>query len=379
MVPDTDSIQPCRRTGRRVTIILLIVFVLVAGWAWLWKFAASRAETAVAGWRAREARAGRVYSCGTQSVGGFPFRIELTCGKASALLRSKATPLVEIRTPSVLVGADLYQPDTLTSRFVGPLTVGAPGKPPGIWVNWTFAQSTVHGTPSAPERVTLEFERPTVDRIVGGKHQSLLSARRIALEGRIASGSPSDHPVIEVSLKAVRASAPGLHPAAAPPINMHLAARLTGLADFAPKPWAERFREMQAAGGRIEITHARIKQGNTLAVGKGSLSIDANGQLAGQLSVTVAGLKPFLDAIGAGKAVAQSPNMDKFAGMLDRLSPGLGDVARQQAGANLGLGISMLGKPATLNGRRAVTLPLRFADGVAYLGPIPLGPTPALF
>ncbi|MEJ2434376.1 MAG: DUF2125 domain-containing protein [Pseudolabrys sp.] len=282
MVPDTDSIQPRRRTGRRVTIILLIVFVLVAGWAWLWKFAASRAETAVAGWRAREARAGRVYSCGTQSVGGFPFRIELTCGKASALLRSKATPLVEIRTPSVLVGADLYQPDTLTSRFVGPLTVGAPGKPPGIWVNWTFAQSTVHGTPSAPERVTLEFERPTVDRIVGGKHQSLLSARRIALEGRIASGSPSDHPVIEVSLKAVRASAPGLHPAAAPPINMPLAARLTGLADFAPKPWAERFREMQAAGGRIEITHARIKQGNTLAVGKGSLSIDANGQLAGQ-------------------------------------------------------------------------------------------------
>ncbi len=122
-----------------------------------------------------------------------------------------------------------------------------------------------------------------------------------------------------------------------------------------------------------------MQQGETLAVGKGSLSIDAQGQLAGEIEVTVAGLAPFLAAIGAGKAVQRSHNMDKVAGFLDRLSPGLGDVAREQAGANLGLGIAMLGKPATLDGRQAVTLPLRFADGTAYLGPIPLGPTPALY
>ncbi len=379
MTHDPNSIEPRRRTGRRYTIVLFILFVLVAGWAWVWKYAASRAETAVAGWRAREAKAGRVYSCGAQSVGGFPFRIVLTCDKAAALLRNKATPLVEIRTPSVLVGADFYRPDTITSTFIGPLTVGPPGKPPTLSVNWTSGQSTVQGTPAHPERVTLDFERPTVERMVGGKREDVMSALRVALEGRIVSGSPSDHPVIEVALKAERASAPGLHPAAAPPVDMHLTARLIGLADFAPKPWPERFREIQAAGGRIEITQARVQQGDTLAVGQGSLSIDPKGRLAGQVNLTVAGLAPFLEAIGAGKAVAQSHNMDKFAGMLDRLSPGLGDIAREQAGANLGLGISMLGKPATLEGRQAVTLPLRFTDGTAYLGAIPLGPTPPLF
>ena len=45
--------------------------------------------------------------------------------------------------------------------------------------------------------------------------------------------------------------------------------------------------------------------------------------------------------------------MDKVAGVLDRLSPGLGDVARQQAGANLSAGINMLGEPTTLEGRNA--------------------------
>jgi hypothetical protein len=39
----------------------------------------------------------------------------------------------------------------------------------------------------------------------------------------------------------------------------------------------------------------------------------------------------------------------------------------------------MLGEQTTLEGKRAVTLPLRFNDGAVYLGPIPIGTTPALF
>ncbi len=378
MVRDPHSLQSRRRTGRRYTIVLFIVFALIAGWAWAWKYAAGQAQAAVEGWRVREAKAGRVYSCGAQSVGGFPFRIELGCRQASAELHNEGTALV-IATPSVVVAAQVYEPRTLVSQFIGPLSVALAGHEPFLSANWTYGESRVTGTPNEPQSASLTFERPTVERIAGGKHESLISARRVALEGRIAQGSAHDHPVVEVSLHAKRASAPGLSAAAAPPIDIDLTAVLRGLSDFAPMPWPQRFRQLQKAGGSIEVTQARIVQGETLAVGKGSLSIDGQGQLAGQLNVTVAGLAPFLNAIGAGKQVQQSRNMDKVAGFLDRLSPGLGDVAREQAGANLGLGIAMLGQPAQLEGRQAVTLPLRFADGTAYLGPIPLGPSPPLF
>jgi hypothetical protein len=54
-------------------------------------------------------------------------------------------------------------------------------------------------------------------------------------------------------------------------------------------------------------------------------------------------------------------------------------VARQQAGANISLGLNLLGEQTTLEGKRAVTLPLRFNDGAISLGPIPIGNTPALF
>jgi hypothetical protein len=93
----------------------------------------------------------------------------------------------------------------------------------------------------------------------------------------------------------------------------------------------------------------------------------------------VAGLDQFLTAIGAPQRVQSSPNMDKLVGALDRLAPGLGGVARQQAGANISLGINLLGEPATLEGKKAVTLPLRFTDGAVFLGPVPIGNTPALF
>jgi hypothetical protein len=43
------------------------------------------------------------------------------------------------------------------------------------------------------------------------------------------------------------------------------------------------------------------------------------------------------------------------------------------------MGASMLGQPAELEGRQAVTLPLRFADGVVFLGPLRVGQMAPLF
>jgi hypothetical protein len=46
---------------------------------------------------------------------------------------------------------------------------------------------------------------------------------------------------------------------------------------------------------------------------------------------------------------------------------------------NIGTGINALGEQTTLEGRKAVSLPLRFDDGAMFLGPIPLGRVPAAF
>ena len=378
MMGNPTSLQSRRRTGLRYTILLFIVLALVAGWTGFWKFASGKAQETIEGWRAREAKAGRIYNCGSQTVGGYPFRIEVNCERASALFRSNQPP-VELKASSLVVLAQVYQPGLLISEYHGPLTIGEPGKLPDIVADWKLAQSSVRGTPAAPSRASLVFEQPAVDRMNGGDRQSVLRAKHFEIHGRMVEGSAADKPVIEIALQLDQASAPTLHPAAAQPIDANVTGVLRGLNDFSPKPWSVRFREMQAAGGRIDITQARVQQGEILAVGGGSLSINGNGRLEGQLRVTMAGLDQFLAAIGAQQRVQSSSSMDKLVGALDRLAPGLGDVARQQAGANIALGINMLGEQTTLEGKRAVTLPLRFTDGSVFLGPIPIGNTPALF
>jgi hypothetical protein len=366
-----------RRSWRYISLLILIA-ALFGGWSWLWSYASGRAEVAIAGWRAREATAGRLYDCGSQSIGGYPFRIEVTCEHASALFNSNQPP-VEIKATGILIAAQIYQPTLLISEFHGPLTIADPGQPPSIVVNWKLAQSSVRGTPAAPERVSLVLDKPVVDRISGGSQQNLLRAQRIEIHGRIAEGSAANRPVIEAVLRLDHASAPDLLPAAVEPVDADITAVLRGLTDFSPKPWPVRFRAMQAAGGQIEITQARVQQGETIAVGSGSIALNPNGRLEGQLRLTVTGIEPFLQSIGAQQMVQSSPTVDKLAGALDRLAPGLGTVARQQAGANISAGINLLGEQTTLDGKRAVTLPLRFDDGRMFLGPIPIGNAPALF
>jgi hypothetical protein len=378
MMRDQTSLQSRRRTGLRYTILFFIVFAVIAGWTGIWKYAADKAQATIEGWRAREAKSGRVYDCGSQSVSGYPFRIEVNCDQASALFRSNQPP-VELKTTGLIVMAQVYQPGLLISEFHGPLSIGEPGKLPDIIADWKVAQSSVRGTPAAPERASLVFDGAAVDRMNGGDRQNLLHAKHIEIHGRMAEGSAVSKPVIEIALQLDQASAPMLHPAATQPIDANITALLRGMNDFSPKPWSVRFHEIQAAGGRIDVTKARVQQGDILAIGEGSVSLNENGRLEGQLRVTVTGLDQFLTAIGAPQRVQSSPSMDKLVGALDRLAPGLGGVARQQAGANISLGINLLGEQTTLEGKKAVTLPLRFTDGAVFLGPVPIGITPALF
>jgi len=371
--------RSARLRKRRYIGTLILFLALVGGWSYLWYYATGKAEVAIDGWRAREARAGRIYTCGSQSIGGYPFRIEVTCDKAAAVFRSNQPP-VEIKTSGILVAAQLYQPTLLISDFYGPLTIADLGHAPNIIVNWKLAQSSVRGTPSAPERISLVFDQPVVERINGNNRQSVLKAQHIEVHGRLAGGSVTNKPIIETVLRLRAAAAPELHPAAAMPIDADITTLLRGLNDFSPKPWSARFRELQAVDGRVDITQARVQQGDTIAVGDGTLSLNTSGRLQGQLRVTVANIEPFLAAVGTPQVVQNSPDMDRLSGALDRLLPGLGNVARQQAtSSNLSLGINLLGEQTTLEGKRAVTLPLRFDDGSVFLGPIWIGNTPAMF
>lgn len=372
---------PPRRRSWLIFVPAAIVAVLAVAWSGLWFYAAARAQTAMAGWLDREARLGRVYACGAHSVGGFPFRIEVRCDNASAELRALQPPL-SIKAPGLLVAAQIWQPTLLIGEFTGPLQIGDAGGPPQMLVNWSLSQASVRGQPRRPERISIVMDNPVFDR-AGGAGGRIASGKHAEFHARMVSGTPANKPVVDLAANLVAVSAPALGPFLAQPTDADIDINLTGLKDLSPKPWPARFREVYENDGYVDVRRLRARQAEWLAIGAGRLKLTANGKLDGSLRVTIAGIEKLLQQLGIDYLSRPGQGSDKVGAALealDRMVPGLGAIAREKAAPAIGAGVAaMLGEPAEIEGRKAVTLPLRFADGEAFLGPLRIGPTQPLF
>jgi hypothetical protein len=369
---DSGLGRPRRRW--RLALLLALVVLVAAGWTGLWSYAAKRADAELAAWRDREAAAGRVVGCGTQRIAGFPFRIEITCTDPTLNLQANH---LTFRLKDLLAAVQIYQPTLLIGEFTGPLTVANDGRPPDMVADWSLAQTSVHGLTSGPDRVSVVLDKPSLARPASPAAQTLASAEHLELHARQAPRLPQDPPVLDLALDLKQALLPAFAQVPEGPIDAEIAATLRGLTDLRPKPLPALLRDLQAANGRLDITHARVRQGEIIGVGQGTLSLTARGTLDGQLQLTVAGLEQLMAALGLDKKVGQASQ-----NALDRVAPGLNLDRLLGPRGNAALaaaGVAMLGQPAELEGRRAVTLPLRFADGVVFLGPLRAGELPPLF
>jgi hypothetical protein len=388
---------PRRRSRWPLFAAPVLVLILAIAWSAFWFFASSQVWVQADAWRAQEAKAGRVYDCGTRSVAGYPFRLEVRCEDASVTLVSQTaapqTPFTA-RLGEILVVAQVYDPKRVIAEFKAPATIAERGAQPSLAVNWRTGRASVVGLPAVPQRASLVFDDPAIDRISGAAQVPLGLANHVDLHGRLAEGSAPDNPVIETALQINGGSLQDVHPVLATPFDADIRAKFSGLKDFTPKPWPERFREIQAAGGHVEIVQSRLQQGEMIAVSAGTLSLNANGRIEGELQMTVAGLERVIPALGIEKMLEEgvpqstldrvapgvkTQDLNNLFGALDRAVPGLGKVVKQNANVGVAAGINSLGSEATLEGRKARSFPLRFADGAVLLGPIKVGQIPPLF
>jgi hypothetical protein len=394
------TLAPRRRPLWRLFIMPILLVVAAAAWSAFWFFAASQVDVKADAWRAQEAKSGRVYDCAKRSVAGFPFRLEVRCDGASVTLLSQTAAQAATQAPitaqlgEILVVAQVYDPKLLIAEFTAPATISDRGRQRSMIVNWSKAHSSVVGLPAIPQRASITFDDPSVNRVDGPVQAPLAGAKHIELHGRLAEGSALDRPVIETVLQIAGGSVQGVHPLLVQPFDADARTMLSGLKDFSPKPWPERFREIQAAGGHVEIVQSRIAQGDLIAVAAGTLGLTADGRLDGELQMTVAGIEKVIPALGIEKMLdegvpqatldrvapgVKTQDVNNLLGALDRMVPGLGKVVKQNANVSVAAGINALGKEAMLEGKKARAFPLRFVDGTVFLGALKVAQIPPLF
>jgi len=380
--------RPAPRHSRLRTILaLLAIAIIVAiGWAWGWYYAASIADRALSGWIDREAALGRIYACGSQSIGGFPFRIVTRCDKAAARFNSNHPPF-DVRATGVTFSAELYRPTLLRGEITGPVTLADPGQPPVFVVNWSRGRLSLFGLPPEPEQISVDLQKPRLDRVAGPGAGMIFQADSADVDGRIIEGTARNNPVIEITGHFAAAMAPSFHPLLAEPLQGDIDAVLRGFKDFSPKPWPALFRDMQASGGGIDIKSLRIERSDAIIVGSGQLTVNEHGKLDGVINVAVAGLDNIVPLLGIDQLIGQgidrltggSGSPAQGLGALDRLVPGLSNIVRDQTNSGLADNIKKMGEPTEIDKKPAVALPLRVADGVIFVGIIPVGVVPPLF
>ena len=396
MTLPTDT--PRRRSRWPLFVMPIVLLIAAVAWSAFWFYAVSQAEVKADAWRAQEARSGRSYDCAKQSMSGYPFRLEVRCDGARVTLTSQTaaaapTP-VTINLGEILAVAQIYDPKLLIAEFKAPAAISESPSAPAMQVNWSTARASVVGLPAIPQRASIVFDDFAIDRSNNTVQVPVARAKHVELHGRLAEGSTLKDPVIESVLRIESGSVQDVHPVLTRPFGAEIHAKLTGLKDLAPKPWPERFRELQAIGGHVEIVQSRIQQDDLIAVAAGTLGLNAQGRIDGELEMTVTGIEKIIPALGIEKMLEEgvpqsaldrvapgvkTQDVNNLLGALDKAIPGLGKVVKQNANVGVAAGINALGKQATLEGKPARTFPLRFADGAVYPGPLKVGQVPPLF
>src|SRR4051794_682785 len=101
----TDGAALPRRSRFWLFAPFAMLALLVLGWSIAWFVIRERTGAGIDAWMAQEATHGRVWDCPGRSVGGFPFRIEVSCPQIT-LHRGEATA----SAAGVTSVTQIYQP-----------------------------------------------------------------------------------------------------------------------------------------------------------------------------------------------------------------------------------------------------------------------------
>ena len=345
-LPDPTPRRKPSRLGLYIPFALLLV--LAAGWtaAWIWARgeAAERMDAAAEDLR----RAGYDVAWSQRSIGGYPFRLDVTLTDAQIRDRSGWA----LQAPTLEAEAFMHAPthwivaapDGLT--FVRP--IGGP-----VRVSGRLIRASLSHLANTPPNISVEGVGLTFQPGAGAQPFSLSAAERVELHLRQAPAEVGDEAGLWLSVKDGKAQLGGLlgRVADGKPVSIEWDSRLTKASALHGRDWPDVVRRWSAAGGRINVKHAGLTAGDALiGANSGTLGVGPDGRLSGVLDVSLRQAPIALGALGATGAIPQ--DRAAAAAVVTAAREGTGDLAR-----------------ATLN----------FEAGQTTLGPVALAPAPMIY
>ena len=307
---------PRSRLGLFLPYILLAI--VVVGWSGGWFWIRARAAGEIDGWIAREAAAGRAWTCADRALGGYPFRIELRC---SAVTLERADGRFRLG-PSTAV-AQIYQPRLVVFESAGPFHVEQ-GDLTGD-ASWKALQGSFHGATEGFTRASVVVDAPNVTVTGAAPGPIAVSGRHLEVHARPTPGRSASEGAVDVSLRSAQAAVPQLDvlTGTQDPVDLSLDATLTQATVLRTGTLARELERWRQAGGTLDLTALSLAKGAQRVQAKGTLTLDNTHRPAGQIDLRAAGV----DAL-VGNIVGQRFGSERGA-LVGQLVGGLLGLSRR--------------------------------------------------
>jgi len=325
--------------------LLSLALLAALAWSGYWALAARGIERGLAGWLDTRRAEGWAADAGRIDVTGFPTRFDSRIEDLS--LADPGTGLAW-SMPEFSFSAQSHRPQRILARWPETQQIATPLE--------RIAVTAETMTGALAFRPGLALKLASARLSVGAF--GLVSDRgwRASMDGaEIAIKAVADRP----GAQHLRLSASGMRPPAGlvatldpagllPPLFQRVSFEAVAVFDA---PWDRRaIEERRPQVRRVEIARLDAQWGDLALQAAGSFDVDAEGQPSGGLTLRATNWR---EMIAIARSSGQLP-----APLADRLEDALGLLA----------GLS--GRPEMLD------VPLRFALGQTWLGPVPLGPAP---
>jgi len=281
-----------RRSRRGLFLPYILLAIIVVAWSAGWFWIRGRAASEIDGWTAREAAAGRTWSCADRSLTGYPFRIELRCS-ALTLERSDG----RLRLGPTTAVAQIYQPRLVLFESAGPLHVEQ-GRLIGD-AAWHSLRGSFHGASDGFTRASAVVDDPKITVTGSEPEPIVIAGQHLELHARPDPGRYASEGAVDVSLRLGQTQVPQLDALTGTrdPADLALDATLTKATVLGTGPVPRELEQWRLAGGTLDITALSLAKGPQRVQAKGIMALDAAHRPAGRLDLRAAGIDALVGSI----------------------------------------------------------------------------------
>lgn len=319
-IPGGPAARPRRRIGLFLPFILLGALVLA--WTVGWFVIRAKAASEMDAWLAREAQAGRDWTCADRSITGFPFRLELRCASVR-FARSDGTFTLGPVTALV----QIYDPRHVLLQAAGPFKVQQGDV--GADVTWTSLAASFHGASDGFTRASLVVEGPKGRVTAPDPGPIDFAASHLELHARPTPGRFATDGAVDVSLRLAKGAIPRLDAlsGSADPADIDLDATIEQAAVLRTGTVARELEKWRQAQGRLDVTRLAIAKGERRLQAKGAVGLDGQHRPEGRFELRALGLEALI-----GQVMGQRFGADKGALIGNIVGQFLGGLRRKEDG-----------------------------------------------